>query len=392
MSGEHRPMRFELCTAGRIVFGAGVFERLGELWPIAGRRCLLVVGADTADRRGWVPAVEERVEVTALARCAGEPTVEDVDRCVASARAGGAEVVIALGGGSVLDCGKAAAGMITNPGSLVDYLEGVGQGLQLTEPPVPMIAVPTTAGTGSEVTKNAVISGPGYKKSIRSPQLIPDVALVDPELLRGTPRPVIAACGLDALTQLVEAYLSTGASPLTDPLALQGIRASGRFLERFWIDSEDAEAREGVALASLLGGICLANAGLGAVHGFASPLGAELGIAHGVCCAALLVEVTAANLEHGRGTEQEERLHGRFAAVAEALLGERFAAPEEANARGLARLGELRKRLEIPRLGELRVLETDIPKIVAGSRGSSMRSNPILLTDEELAGILRRAL
>jgi alcohol dehydrogenase class IV len=249
-----------------------------------------------------------------------------------------------------------------------------------------MVAVPTTAGTGSEVTKNAVISGPGYKKSVRSPLLIPRLALVDPELLRGLPAAVAASCGMDALTQLVEAYLSKNASAFTDGLALQGIAAAGAsLLEACRGDS--AAAREGMALASLLGGVCLANAGLGAVHGFASPLGALFPVSHGVACAALLPQVVRANLAAGG-----EALQRRFARVAEALTGERFADEQEAAARGLERLEALQRELDIPRLSALGITEDRLPEIVRGSRGSSMRYNPVELTDEQLIGILRAAL
>ena len=385
-------MHFELATAGRIVFGAGSLDRLRELAPEVGERPLLVVGASSARANGLIDRIGELIEPAAIAVCEREPTVGEVDRCVEIGKEAGCDSVLAVGGGSVLDCGKAATAMLTNPGSLVDYLEGVGQGLSIDVPPRPMIAVPTTAGTGSEVTKNAVISGPGYKKSVRSNQMIPDVALVDPDLLAGTPREVIASCGLDALTQLVEAYLSVGATPFTDGLALQGISASGRSLRRCWEDSGDAEAREGVALASLLGGVCLANAGLGAVHGFASPVGALFPIGHGACCAALLVEVCEANLEHSRGTLVEQRVAERFADVGEALGDTRFQARAEAIEHGLARLRDLRETLMIPSLGELGVTEADLPRLVAGARGSSMRYNPIELTDDQLTHILQRAI
>ncbi len=385
-------MRFEFATAGRIVFGAGSLDLLRELAPEVGARPLLVVGARSARESGLLDRVGELVEPAAVAVCEREPTVEEVDRCVEIGEEAGCDLVLAVGGGSVLDCGKAAAAMLTNPGSLVDYLEGDGLGLSIDVPPRPMIAVPTTAGTGSEVTKNAVISGSGYKKSVRSDQMIPDVALIDPDLLAGAPREVIASCGLDALTQLVESYLSVGATPFTDGLALRGIRASGRSLQRCWEDSGDAEAREGTALASLLGGVCLANAGLGAVHGFASPVGALFPIGHGACCAALLVEVCEANLEHSRGTPVEDRVARRFADMGEALGDTRYQDRAEATEHGLARLRELREALKIPGLGELGISEADLPRLVAGSRGSSMRYNPIELTDDQLTHILQRAI
>jgi alcohol dehydrogenase class IV len=386
-------MGFEFFSAARIVFGAGSLERLDELAAPLGRRALLVTGARSADESGASDAVRGKIEVAAHARCASEPRVEDVDRAVEAARAGACDLVVALGGGAVLDCGKAAAGMMTNPGSLEDYLEGVGKGLTIDERPAPMIAIPSTAGTGSEVTKNAVISGAGYKKSIRSPDLIPDVALVDPDLLATAPPALVAACGMDALTQVIESFMSLNASPLTDALAIDGIYSAGRFLERFWRDRGDGEARSGVALTSLYGGICLANAGLGAVHGFASPLGALFPFAHGEVCGSLLAASMEANLEVSRGGPAEERVWSRFAEVSAALLGDEPHGDVESGVRsGLARLHELRRVLEIPTLGELGLREEDVPQVVAGARGSSMRTNPVLLSDEQLSETLRRAL
>jgi alcohol dehydrogenase class IV len=317
--------------------------------------------------------------------------VEDVDAAVAAGKQARCDLVVALGGGSVIDCGKAVAGMMTNPGSLVDYLEGVGKGLAIEVEPLPMIAVPTTAGTGSEVTKNAVITGPGYKKSVRSPKLIPDVALVDPDLTLSLPPHVTASCGMDALTQLVESYLSRNASPLTDGLCLEGLRVAGQALERVYHQPDDADAREQMALASLVGGICLANAGLGAVHGFASPLGALFPIPHGVACAALLPQVVRANLAAARGSQVEGRVCVRAARIGEAITGVRYSSNEEAAEAAVVRLEEIQRELAIPRLGTLGLEERDIPRLVAGSRGSSMRYNPVDLTDEQLDAALRSA-
>jgi alcohol dehydrogenase class IV len=383
---------FEFTTAPRIVFGAGAAARLTELTRAFGDRVLLVLGGASANRSGLAARLRNELSPCAEARCADEPSVDEVDRAVAAGRAGHCDVVVAVGGGSVLDCGKAAAGMMTNPGSLIDYLEGVGVGRTIEALPLPMIAVPTTAGTGSEVTKNAVISGPGYKKSVRSPLLIPKVALVDPELTYSMPSEVTASCGMDALTQLIESYLSKNASPMTDGLALRGIVAAGQSLARAFADPSDAEAREGMALASLLGGICLANAGLGAVHGFAAPLGAILKIPHGVACAALLPQVIRANLEAARGTAQEHRLRARFAAVAEALTGERFDAKDRAIEAGLGAIARLQRDVQIPGLATLGTTEAHVAPLVRGSRGSSMRYNPVELTDLQLEAILREAM
>jgi alcohol dehydrogenase class IV len=383
---------FEFTTATQIVFGEGALERLRELVEPLGRRPLLVLGGRSADESGLRERLERLLPAAAGARCAREPTVEDVDRTVATAKSASCDLVVAVGGGSVLDCGKAAAGMITNGGSLRDYLEGMGTGRTITAPPVPMIAVPTTAGTGSEVTKNAVISGPGYKRSVRSPMLIPRLALVDPQLTRGAPPAVTAACGMDALTQLVEAFFSRGATPLTDGLALQGIEAAGRSLAAVVADGGDGPSRGDMALASLLGGVCLANAGLGAVHGLAASLGAVCGIAHGVACAALLPQVARANLRSVVGTPLEERLWSRGVRLAEALTGRRFVDRASAVDAALTMLHRLQRELCIPRLGALGVTDDRIDEIVAGSRGSSMRYNPVELDDDQLTEILRQAI
>ena len=379
-------MEFQFLTSPRIIFGSGAVAGLTEISHEQGRRPLLVLGSKSADENRSQRLVE-LVTPAATAHCANEPTVEDVDRVVALARDADCDLVVAAGGGSVLDCGKAASAMLTNPGSLEDYLEGVGTGRALSAAPRPMVAVPTTSGTGSEVTWNAVISGPGYKKSVRSPMMIPRVALVDPELTRTLSPEVTASCGMDALVQIMEAYLSRCATPLTDGLALQGVQLAGWSLPRAFDDGQDMEAREAMSLASLMGGICLANAGLGAVHGFASPLGALFPISHGVACAALLPQVMEANLRAARGTAHEKRVWARFARLMQTLTGMRNDVET-----GLEILGDLQKKLRIPRLGELGVTDQDLPSVVAGARGSSMKYNPVELTDEQLTGILEAAM
>ena len=381
-------MEFQFLTSPRILFGPGTAEQLAEVVPALGARPLLLLGQRSAEGAGLRQQLERWVQPVTVGQCGREPTVQDVDRVVARARAASCDVVVAAGGGSVLDCGKAAAAMITNPGSLEDYLEGVGTGRELSATPCAMVALPTTSGTGSEVTKNAVISGPGYKKSIRSPEMIPRVAIVDPRLTRSMPPAVTAACGMDALVQLMESYLSRGASPLTDGLALQGVDQAGRGMMRAYEAPEDDQAREAMSLASLLGGVCLANAGLGAVHGLASPLGALFPVPHGVACAALLPQVMQANLEASRGAEAEQRVWSRFERLVSALGGETAAMDAAA---GLELLEQLQRRLNIPRLAELGLTRDDFARVVAGARGSSMRYNPVELTDMQLTEILEAA-
>lgn len=383
---------FELLTAPRIVFGRGAASRLGEIASSLGGRALLVLGSASAERSGLAATLRATLPVAAEARCAGEPRLEDVERAVAAGRQGRCDVVVAVGGGAVIDCGKAAAGMLTNGGALVDYLEGVGTGRAIATPPLPFVAAPTTAGTGSEVTKNAVVTGPGWKKSVRSPLLIPRVALVDPALTHGAPRTVTAACGMDALTQLVESYLSRGATPVTDALALEGVEAAGRSLGLVDESPDDEAARDDMALASLLGGICLANAGLGAVHGIAAPLGSLYGVAHGLACAALLPQVLRANLEAAPPGSQAARLVTRVARLGEALAGRPWPTEADGVAAALESLESLQRRLEIPRLSALGVARENLPALVARSRGSSMRWNPVDLTDEQIEAILLGAL
>ena len=378
-------MEFQFLTSPRIIFGRGAVSGLEKLVAEHGERPLLVMGSEqqAGGERSWKP--EEMLSPAAVGHCYREPTVADVDRVVAEGRRAGCDVVVAMGGGSVLDCGKAASAMLTNPGSLKEYIEGVGAGRAIEVPPRPMVAVPTTAGTGSEVTKNAVISGRDYKASVRSPLMIPKVALVDPELTRTLSPGLTATCGLDALIQLMEAYMSRSATPMTDGLALQGVELAGWSLPRAYDD--DMEAREAMALASLLGGICLANAGLGAAHGLAPPLGVQFGIPHGVACGALLPQVMEANLRASRGTDLEKRVWTRFAMLMQMLTGLRNDVET-----GLEILGDLQKKMGTPRLGELGVTEEDFPNIVAGARGLSMSYNPVELTDEQLTGILAQAL
>jgi len=232
-----------------------------------------------------------------LFRQRGEPQVADVEQAVAAAREAGCDVLVALGGGSAIDCGKAVAGVVANGGTPLDYMEVIGQGRPLTRPALPWVAVPTTAGTGAEVTRNAVVGEPSkkFKASLRSELLLPRVALVDPELGVGVPPAVTAASGMDALCQLIESYTSTGAQPMTDALALRGIELAARALPRVYRDGTDLDAREDMALAALLSGVTLTNAGLGAVHGFAAPLGANFPVPHGTICGLLLPNVIRAN-------------------------------------------------------------------------------------------------
>jgi alcohol dehydrogenase class IV len=357
-------MTFDFFHVPRIVFGCGAIARLGEFMP-GDARVLLVYN-------GRKPDVPHAVEF----RQRGEPTVADVDAALATARGADVNFVLGVGGGSALDAAKAVAGLLANGGSVSDYMEVVGRGQKLTKPAVPWIAVPTTAGTGAEVTRNAVIGWPErkFKASIRSERLLPRVALIDPQLAVDVPPNVTAASGMDALCQCIEAYVSTGANPMTDALAIRGVELAGRFLKRAFDDGHDLDAREGMALAALFSGIALTNAGLGAVHGFAAPLGANSPVPHGVVCGLLLPHVIDANLAAGAARD-------KYAAVDRVLPA------------GLARCHELVRELALPTLSTFGISEADIdPMVDLAKRASSMRYNPVVLPDDALREILRKSL
>jgi alcohol dehydrogenase class IV len=354
---------FDLFNVPRVVFGRGQIKRLAEFIP-PGARTLLVYNGRPIDGDFAVKVHQH-----------GEPTVADVDEWFAVARGANCDFVIGQGGGSAIDAAKAVAGLIANGGAATDYMEVIGAGKKITKPAVPWIAIPTTAGTGAEVTRNAVIGAPErkFKASIRSELLMARVALIDPELGVDVPPDVTARSGADALCQCIEAYVSSGASPLTDAIALHGIELAGRYLKRAYDDGHDLEAREGMALAALIGGIALSNAGLGAVHGFAAPLGANLPIPHGTICGVLLPHVIRANRRHGvlKYADVDKALGGDAAEVCARLV----------------------RQLNLPSLGTLELKNSGVAALVAlAKRASSMRYNPVVLDDNELADVLQAAI
>jgi alcohol dehydrogenase class IV len=383
-------MRFDFATAGEILFGRGRVAELGARAREFGTRALLVRGArperSERARQLLAGAGVECVEF-AVPR---EPTTALAELGVARAREASVELVIGLGGGSVLDAAKAIAGLTANGGEPLDYLEVVGRGKALSAPSLPLIAVPTTAGTGSEVTKNAVLEAEaqGVKVSLRSPFLLPRIALIDPELTLGVPPDVTAATGLDALTQVLEPYVSNARNPLTDALCLEGMRRGARSLLRAYRDGQDADAREDLCVTSLFGGLALANAKLGAVHGFAGPLGGALHAPHGALCARLLPDVMSANLRVLRARGDHATLE-RYQTIARVLTDRSDAVPEDGVEWAVALVDTLR----IPRLGELGLEPAKIPEFVRRARvASSMKGNPVELPEDELRGILERAL
>ena len=321
---------------------------------------------------------------------ATEPSIERVRAAVALLAEAGCDAVLGFGGGSALDVAKAVAVLATAGTDPLDHLEVIGAGRPIVRPGLPCVAVPTTAGTGSEVTRNSVLSGGGVKASLRSPLMLPKVAVVDPDLLIGLPAPTIAASGMDALSQLIEPLLSQRANPFSDALARDGIRRSARSLRRAYEEGmEDAGVREDLALASLFGGMCLANSGLGAVHGLAAAAGARLSAPHGAVCAAVLAAAVEVNLRALRDRAADHPALPRLDEVATLLTGQPDASPEDA----IAWLQELTAALSIPGLASYGLDEAEIAEVVAAAqKASSMRGNPIELSDAEVREIVTRSL
>lgn len=383
-------MTWEFSTAGRIVFGAGTASQIAAAARTMGRRALLVTGRKPRQAARIVADLHGAgVGCTPFAT-EGEPTLDTVRAGVETARREGCDLVIACGGGSAIDAGKAIAAMLSNPGDVLDYLEVIGRGQPLQAPPVPFIAVPTTAGAGSEATRNAVLQSPehGVKASLRSPLMLPRLAVIDPELTLSVPPDVTAATGLDALSQLLEPFVSARANQMTDMLCREGLRRAGRALRRAFQDGNDLEARADMCFASLLSGMALANAGLGAVHGFAAPIGGAFPAPHGAVCAALLAPVTRANL---RALREREPAHPALAKYDEAA---RLLDPQAGGGEDLVQwLEQIRADLGIPRLSAYGLGEADIPGLCEkAQRASSMKGNPIQLTAGELGEILHSAL
>src|SRR5213596_1545232 len=325
-------IHFEFATATRIVFGAGALSEVGPIAKGFGHRALIVTGR-SAGRSSVLNRLlgEQGIARWTLA-IAGEPTIEDVERGIQFARGQECDLVIGFGGGSAIDAAKAIAALTTNGGEVLDYLELIGRARPLANTPVPVIAIPTTAGTGAEVTRNAVLASPEHhvKVSLRSPLMLPKVALVDPQLTYDLPAELTASTGLDALTQLIEPYVSCKANPLTDSICAEGIRRAARSLRRVFDNGADKSAREDMALASLFGGLALANAGLGAVHGFASPIGGMFRAPHGAVCAVLLPHVIEANLEALRQRAPGSETLRRLQEAAAILTGRPGASSDDA--------------------------------------------------------------
>jgi alcohol dehydrogenase class IV len=384
-------VNFEFCSPGRILFGAGAARDLGAAARGMGRKALIVTGRNKEKCRPGIESLERQAVAWSIFSVDGEPDLTAIERGVAHARAQSCDCVIAFGGGSAMDAGKAIAAMMTNPGELLDYVEVVGRGKALACKPAPCIAVPTTAGTGSEVTRNAVLTAAEQrvKVSLRSPWMIPPVAIVDPELTISLPPDVTAGTGLDALTQLIEPYVSHRANPMTDACCREGIHHAARSLRRAIEEGNDLEARTAMSLASLMGGLALANAGLGIVHGFAAPVGGTFAAPHGAVCAALLPHGMRANVRALQSRAPEGPGLHRYQDLAIWLTGDSAARAEE----GADYVERLCREFGIPRLGSYGITNQHVPELVEKAlSSSSLKGNPIPLTKDELADALTAAL
>jgi alcohol dehydrogenase class IV len=403
---------FGVARLPRLIVGPGRIAEVPTLVAAFGRSALLVTGARSfRESVAWtalVASLEEAGLGWDHVTVAGEPSPELIDDAVAARRGDPPDVVVGIGGGSALDAAKAIAGLLRSGTLALDHLEGVGRGLPYPGPATPFIAVPTTAGTGSEVTKNAVLSGrlpnaapgaPPFKKSFRDERLVAQAAVLDADVLAACPPAVIAGDGMDALTQLLEAFTSTGASPFTDAVARTGLEAAARALPAWHAAAAagappeaSAAARAAMSWAACCSGIALANAGLGAVHGIVAALGAAFPVPHGAGCGMLLAATTRANLAALAARAPGSSALPRYADAGRILVGDRALTDGHARDALLATLDAWTTVLQLPRLADFGVMARDLPGLVAESRGSSMRTNPVLLADEEIAGILAATL
>ncbi len=385
---------FVTATQPRIRFGEGTLAELPQLLETYGKRVLLLTGGGSfVASRFWAP-LQDGLRYAAIEvvheSIRGEPSPQRVDELVSAHFDSGIAAVVGIGGGSVLDAAKAVAGLLPFGNSVLDHLEDVGRGLPYEGPALPFIAVPTTAGTGSEATRNAVLSehgAEGYKKSFRHDSLVARVALIDPLLLENCPPELIAAQGMDAFTQLLESYVSLRANPLTDALAWSGLEAMQQgFMAAY---QGEADGRAAMAYAALISGITLAQVGLGSVHGLAQPLGSLFPLPHGVACGTMVAEATRTNLSALRERMPESPALQKYARVGRLLSGQHELDDEAVHEVLIDVLAAWREAMKLPRLGDYAISEVDIPRIVAGSRNNSMKTNPVELSDDEIAALVR---
>jgi len=382
-------IRFEFATTSRIIFGRGTLKEVPALATQMGGRPLVVTGKNTERAAPLLDLLKTTGMQPLTFGVPGEPTIEMTLEGVQLARKKACDVVIGIGGGSVIDAAKAIAALLTNTGDIMDYLEVIGQGQPLPQASAACIAIPTTAGTGAEVTRNSVLASTEHrvKISLRSPTMLPDLAVIDPELTYSMPPSLTASTGLDALTQILEPFVSLQSNPLTDALCREGLNRVARSLRRAFEKGSDTAAREDMAIASLFGGLALANSKLGAVHGFAGTMGAMFSIPHGVICACLLPHVMEVNVKalQRRGTLE---FLSRYDEVARLLTGK----PDAGATDGIDWIHDLCNALDVAPLFEFGITEAHFPEMIAGAKkASSMKGNPIELTNEELIEILRKS-
>jgi alcohol dehydrogenase class IV len=384
-------MQFEFSTATQIIFGAGKAREIGAFAQTLGRRAMVVTGRSPERADIILEQLSEQRIGSIIFSVPGEPTTDIALVGAQKAREAACDWVIGIGGGSVIDAGKVIAALITNKGNLLDYLEVIGKGKPIEKMPAPYVAVPTTAGTGAEVTRNSVLESPEHrvKVSMRSPLMLPRWAVVDPELTYTMPPPITASTGLDAFTQLLEAFVSNKANPLTDGICREGLRLAASALVRVFEDGGDTKAREAMSLASLFGGLALANAKLGAVHGIAGPLGGMFKAPHGAICGRLLPFVMEMNIKALQMREPESPSLTRYREVAQIVTGKKVAAPSD----GINWVRNICSRLKLPPLSEYKITEADFPLLVEKAQvASSMNGNPVQLIEKELVKILQQAL
>ncbi len=380
MSGK---ASYEFATATRILFGAGKLTEAAPAAATLGKHALVVTGSNPTRAKKLLESLKAEGLKNTVHSVTGEPTISDAQAGTECARQNECDLVIALGGGSAIDAGKAIAALCTNSGDPLDYLEVIGKGQPLTQPPAPFIAIPTTAGTGAEVTRNAVLASPEdrVKVSLRHPLMLPKLAIVDPQLTYKLPPEITATTGLDALTQLIEPFTCKRANPMTDALCREAIPRAARSLQGACQNPNPA-TREDMALTSLHGGLALANSGLGAVHGFAAPIGGMFDAPHGAVCAALLPHVMETNLK--ASTDRN-----RYTETARLLTGN----PEATAENGVDWVKDLVHTLKIPGLSTYAITKKDFPNIIEKAHtASSMKANPVNLSDDQLTGILQAAL
>ena len=384
-------MEFSFSTANEIRFGNGIAQSIADFLPDRYERCLTLTGSSPERHDPILKNLSASGRTVESASATEEPTVDTIDSLVQQAKRFSPDVVIGIGGGSVLDAGKAIAALVANPGDLIEYLEVVGQGKPLAHPAIPYMAVPTTAGTGSEVTRNSVIGVPNknVKVSLRSSSMLPRWAVVDPELTYSLPKTVAAYTGMDALIQCLEAYLSRFANPLTDGIALEGLKRAAQSIRKACSETPDPEAKADMCVASLCSGIALANAKLGAVHGFAGPIGGMINAPHGALCSSLLLAVLRMNTEIARRRDPDGIVSRKLDQVAKVLTGNASANAHYA----IAWIDALIKDLPLPALGDLGFQHSHIPAAAEMSaKSSSMKGNPVDLDPADLQEILKECL